>query len=214
MSAAIVAGLLAGYGIAIPVGAVGAYRVALTARTSLRVGAAAALGIATVDGGYAVAAVLGGAALAGSIEPYAQPLRWASAAVLLVMAAVGAVAAYRRHRAGPRLDTVGPAAEPRRETPLRSYVTFLGITAINPMTVVYFAALVIGSGAELAAGAEAVVFVVAAFAASASWQLLLAGGGALLGRFVTSPRGRLTTAFVSSAVIVALAVRMIVTGGE
>ncbi|MBB5789265.1 LysE family transporter [Jiangella mangrovi] len=213
MSAAIVAGLLAGYGIAIPVGAVGAYLVALTARTSLRVGAAAALGIATVDGGYAIAAVLGGAALAGSIEPYAQPLRWASAAVLLVMAAVGAVAAARRHRAAPTKDVVDPQ-EPRQETPARAFVTFLGITAINPLTVVYFAALVLGSGARLAQGAEAVVFVAAAFAASASWQLLLAGGGALLGRFVTSPRGRLTTAWVSSAVIVVLAVRMIVTGGE
>lgn len=214
MSAALVAGLLAGYGIAIPVGAVGAYLVALTARTSLRVGAAAAMGIATVDGGYAIAAVLGGAALAGSIEPYAGPLRWGSAVVLLVMAAAGAIAAQRRHRAAPAADTVVDPARQGRETALRSYVTFLGITAINPLTVVYFAALVLGSSAQLAAGAEAVVFVAAAFAASASWQLLLAGGGALLGRFVTSPRGRLVTAFVSSAVIVVLAVRMIVTGGE
>lgn len=212
MSAALVAGLLAGYGIAIPVGAVGAYLVALTARTSLRVGAAAALGIAAVDCGYAIAAVLGGAALAGAIEPYAGPLRWGSAVVLLVLAAVGAVAAARRHRAGPQADTV-VAREDSRETPLRSFVTFLGITAINPMTVVYFAALVLGSGAELARGTEAVVFVIAAFAASASWQLLLAGGGALLGRFVTGPRGRLITAFVSSALIVALAVRMML-GGE
>lgn len=212
MSAALVAGLLAGYGIAIPVGAVGAYLVALTARTSLRVGAAAAMGIATADCSYAIAAVLGGAALAGTIEPYAQPLRWSSAAVLLLMAAVGAIAAHRRHRTAPAPDTVVPGAV--RETPLRSYVTFVGITAINPMTVVYFAALVIGSGAQLAVGTEAVVFVVAAFAASASWQLVLAGGGALLGRFVTSPRGRLVTALVSSAVIVVLAVRMIVTGGE
>ncbi|TDD66437.1 lysine transporter LysE [Jiangella aurantiaca] len=212
MTAAIVAGLLAGYGIAIPVGAVGAYLVALTARTSLTVGTGAALGIAAVDGGYAIAAVLGGAALAGAIEPYAVPLRWASAAVLLVMAAVGAVAAYRRHRAGPA--TADPDdGRADRVTPAGAFVRFAGITVINPMTVVYFAALVIGSGAELAGGAEAVAFVVAAFAASASWQLLLAGGGALLGRFVTGPRGRLATAFVSGAVIVVLAVRMIVTGG-
>lgn len=212
MTAAIVAGLLAGYGIAIPVGAVGAYLVALTARTSLTVGAGAALGIAAVDGGYAVAAVLGGAALAGAIEPYAEPLRWASAAVLVVMAAVGGIAGYRRHRAGP--DAAGPDdGRADRVTPASAFVRFAGITVINPMTVVYFAALVIGSGGGLGGGAEAVVFVVAAFAASASWQLLLAGGGALLGRYVTGPRGRLVTALVSSAVILVLAVRMIVTGG-
>lgn len=212
MTAAVVAGLLAGYGIAIPVGAVGAYLVALTARTSLTVGAGAALGVAAVDGGYATAAVLGGAALAGVVEPYAVPLRWASAAVLLAMAAAGAIAAYRRHRAAPAV--AGPAGAGRaRVTPAGAFVTFAGITAINPLTVVYFAALVIGSGGELAGGAEAVAFVVAAFAASASWQLLLAGGGALLGRYVTGPRGRLATALVSSAVILVLAVRMVVTSG-
>ncbi|NUR38700.1 MAG: lysine transporter LysE, partial [Streptomyces sp.] len=35
-----------------------------------------------------------------------------------------------------------------------------------------------------------------------------AGGGALLGRALTGRRGRLVTALVSSAVIMALAVRM------
>jgi len=49
----------------------------------------------------------------------------------------------------------------------------------------------------------------AAFAASASWQLLLAGGGALLGRLLAGPRGRLATALVSSAVIVGLAVGLV-----
>jgi threonine/homoserine/homoserine lactone efflux protein len=72
MTAAIVAGLLAGYGIAVPVGAVGAYLVALTARTSLRTGAAAALGVATVDGGYALVAMLGGGALWPSGSPSAR----------------------------------------------------------------------------------------------------------------------------------------------
>ncbi len=42
--------------------------------------------------------------------------------------------------------------------------------------------------------------------ASASWQLTLAGGGALVGRALTSPKGRLGTSLVSSAMIVALAV--------
>jgi arginine exporter protein ArgO len=54
------------------------------------------------------------------------------------------------------------------------------------------------------------VFVLAAFLASASWQVLIASGGALLGRALTGRRGRLVTALVSSAVIMALAVRMVV----
>lgn len=59
----VLSGLVTGWAIAIPIGAVGAYLVTLTARSSLRVGASAALGIATVDGVYAAAAVVGGSAL-------------------------------------------------------------------------------------------------------------------------------------------------------
>jgi arginine exporter protein ArgO len=51
--------------------------------------------------------------------------------------------------------------------------------------------------------------VVAAFAASASWQLLLAGGGSLLGRALTGPRGQFATAMVSSAVVTLLAVNLL-----
>ena len=76
MSAALLAGLLAGYGVAVPVGAIAALIVSLTARTSLRVGAGAALGVATADGLYCLAAVLGGTALARVVEPISGPLRW------------------------------------------------------------------------------------------------------------------------------------------
>ncbi|MFC9634781.1 LysE family transporter [Streptomyces mirabilis] len=207
MTATLVAGLLAGYGIAIPVGAVATYLVSLTARTSLRTGGCAALGVATADGLYALVAVLGGAALAAALQPVLAPLRWASVLVLLAMAlrgAVGAVRQYREQRLAARSvrDPVRPA---------RAYLTLLGITLLNPTTVIYFAALVLGSRtAEAVRPLEQGVFVLAAFLASASWQLLLAGGGALLGRALTGRRGRLVTALASSAVIVVLGVRMLV----
>lgn len=86
MIAALVGGLLAGCGIAIPVGAVGACLVALSARTSWRVGAGAALGVATADGLYALIAVAGGATLVPVLQPVTVPLRWASALVLVVLA--------------------------------------------------------------------------------------------------------------------------------
>jgi arginine exporter protein ArgO len=70
---------------------------------------------------------------------------------------------------------------------------------------VYFAALVLGHGGA----GGGVWFVAGAFLASASWQLLIAGGGSLIGRVLTGPRGRLTTALVSSAVIAALAVKIL-----
>ncbi|MGW1718090.1 LysE/ArgO family amino acid transporter [Streptomyces sp. NPDC002156] len=207
MTAALVAGLLAGYGIAIPVGAVTTYLVSLTARTTLRTGVCAALGVATADGLYALLAALGGTALAGALQPVLVPLRWASALVLAVLALRGGLGALRQYRGGG----LSTRADPTPPSPLRAFLLLVGITLLNPTTVIYFAALVLGSRASDAVSPwEQGVFVLAAFLASASWQLLVASGGALLGRALTGRRGRLVTALVSSAVIMALAVRMVV----
>ncbi|SOB85848.1 LysE family transporter [Streptomyces sp. 1331.2] len=208
MRAALVAGLLAGFGVAVPVGAVGAYLVALTARTSLRTGACAALGVATADGLYALLAAAGGTGLAPLLAPFAGPLRIASAVVLLALA-------VRTARSALRSSRPGAAATPEREppSPARAFLTLLGITLLNPLTVLYFTALVLGSGAREGAASDALaraVFAAAAFAASAGWQLLLASGGALLGRALTGPRGRLLTALGSSTLVAGLAVRLLV----
>jgi arginine exporter protein ArgO len=202
VSEALVAGLLAGYGIAIPVGAIAALIVSLTARTSLSVGIGAGLGAASADGIFAVIAVVGGAALAGVIDPAAMALRWLAATVLLVLAIRGAVTAIRHHRDAARAR---PATG--LSTPARAYFGLLGLTLLNPATIIYFGALVLGGQAG-GTVATKVVYCLAVFAASASWQLLLAAGGSVLGRVLTSPRGRLATALVSSVVISALAVQL------
>jgi arginine exporter protein ArgO len=196
MSAAFLAGVAAGYGIAVPVGAIGVLIAGLSARISLRVGAAAGLGAATADGVYALIAVLGGAAIAGIVAPISTPLRWAAAGVLLLLAACTAVSAFRKPR------TAEPGNRPT--TALRAYAGILGLTLLNPATVVYFAALVLGRGGA----GGGVWFVLGAFLASASWQLLIAGGGSLVGRLLTGERGRLITALVSSLVIAVLAIRL------
>jgi arginine exporter protein ArgO len=195
MSAAFLAGVAAGYGIAVPVGAIGVLIAGLSARTSLRVGAAAGLGAATADGVYALVAVLGGAAIAGLVAPIATPLRWVAAGVLLLLAAGTAWGAFKK-----------PAArETKPVSAGRAYAGILGLTLLNPATVIYFAALVLGRGGS-GGGAW---FVVGAFLASASWQLLIAGGGSLVGRLLTGERGRVITALVSSGVITILAIRLL-----
>jgi arginine exporter protein ArgO len=194
----VLSGLVTGWAIAVPVGAVGAYLVTLTARTSFRVGAAAGLGVATVDGTYAAAAVVGGAALSALITPVADRLRVASAVVLLVIAGLTIAQSLR-----PGAAEAAPA---RPMTPRAAYLLFVGITAVNPATVVYFAAVVLGNQGLVTGAAQGVAFVLAAFVASASWQLTLAGGGATLGRFVSGPSGRRVTGVVSGLVIAALAV--------
>jgi arginine exporter protein ArgO len=197
-----VSGLVTGWAIAIPIGAVGAFLVTLTSRTSYRVGAAGALGIATVDGVYAALAVAAGASLSALLDPVATPLRIASGLVLLLIAALTAAHA---------VATGGRSRDAEPMSPGRAFALFLGITAVNPTTVVYFAAVVLGNRDLVDTPAQGVVFVLAAFLASASWQLLLAGGGAALGRVATARRGHLVTGLVSAAVIAGLAVHTMLT---
>ncbi|MGI5130609.1 LysE family transporter [Pseudonocardia sp. CA-107938] len=195
IGAALVAGLVAGYGIAMPIGAVGAYLVQLSARSPWRTGVAAALGVASTDGVFALVAVLGGAAVAALLAPAVPVLRWVSTVVLVLLAARTVVAGLR---AGGEAAAVPDAA------PGRTYFSLVGLTAVNPTTVVYFVALVVGLP-DRPVGAAAAVFVAAAFAASASWQLLVAGAGMALGRFVAAPPARRLTAIVSGAVMLLLA---------
>ena len=196
MSAPFLAGVVAGYGVAMPVGAIGVLIAGLSARTSLRVGAAAGMGAATADGVYALIAVVGGAAVASVVAPVATPLRWAAAVVLLGLAALTARSAFGKP---------GAARAERPATPLRAYTGVLALTLLNPATVVYFAALVLGRSGE----GGGVWFVIGAFLASASWQLLIAAGGSVVGRLLTGPRGRLVTALASSLLIVLLAVHLL-----
>jgi len=196
----VLSGLVTGWAIAVPVGAVAALLVTLTARAGWRAGASAALGVATVDGVYAAVAVVSGAALAQLLAPVAAGLRIASGLVLLVLAALTALTAlhaWSRRSAPPQ--------EGRVVGSLAAYVMFMGVTAVNPATVVYFAAVVLGNRDLVDGALEGSVFVLAAFAASASWQLFLVAAGSGLGRAVTGPRGRLVTGLLAAGVIAGLA---------
>lgn len=196
MLAAFVSGLITGWAIAIPVGAVAVLVVATSARHSLRHGAAGALGVAAVDGFYATVAVIAGSAVAAFIGPYEHSLRVVAAIVLLVMAVRLILGAWSSSRS--EVDaTFG--------SPLTTFWTFALITLVNPATVIYFAAIVLGNSDLVDGPAQGVVFVVAAFLASASWQLLLALAGAGLGRTLTGPTGRRVTGLLSGLLIAALA---------
>jgi arginine exporter protein ArgO len=184
---AALAGALAGYGVAIPVGAVAVLIIETAARRGPRIGAAAGLGAATADGVYATAAGLFGGAIAVVLAPWSVPLRWLSVIVLAVIGGRGLVLAWR---AGAATD--GPDA-PDSRSARRTYLAFLGITMLNPMTVAYFAALVLGLPAVQGGAAERAAFAAAAFVASASWQLLLAGAGGVLHRHASAAAIRVTS---------------------
>jgi arginine exporter protein ArgO len=200
---ALVEGILAGYGIAIPVGPIAVLLVDTGIRRGFGVAAAAALGAATADLIWATVAALAGLAVAGALEPWADTVRIASGCVLLGLAGYRFVELARAKGTGTpnRIVQRGLGA---------SYVTFLGLTLLNPATVAYFAALILSLAPGTASGVGGkFLFVAGAFAASASWQLLLAVVSSGLHRRL-SERARLLTAVLGNAVIVALALRLLI----
>lgn len=173
MLTSFLAGGLAGYGIAIPVGPIAILIIELGVRRGLRVAAAAGLGAATADLAYATLAVVAGAGIAAVLEPWSPLLKVAAVAVLVVLAVRGVRRSLRVARGGV------PAAPLAAEAPARTYGRFLVITLLNPQTVLYFTALILGRPSLGSAPLELVAFVAGAALASASWQLLLAVLGAL-----------------------------------
>ncbi|HEX4226613.1 MAG TPA: lysine transporter LysE [Pseudonocardiaceae bacterium] len=209
MTAAILAGLVAGYAVAIQVGAMSVLLVGFAARSRLLVAAAAGMGIATADGLYALLSAVGGGAVSGLVRPIAAPLGIVAAIVLIGLSIRIAVLAIRDYHTAS--GQAGPMETP--SGPLRAYLGFLGLTVLNPTTVIYFVALVLGRHFGFGV-ADGIGFGLAVFVASASWHVLLAAGGRLVGRVLTSRLGRLITALTSSAVIVVLAVVVLRTVGS
>jgi arginine exporter protein ArgO len=179
-------GLVAGFGIAIPVGAIAVLIVQVGMRCGFRCAASAGAGAATADLLYAILAVAGGAALTVTIDAIGRPFRIGSAAILACIAILGLV---RSARPTELIDTPLPG---RREFSL-TYAKFLGLTIVNPLTVIYFVAVVLGLDlvGDFTLG-QATAFVAGAFSASLAWQTLLAGIGAAAGR-------HLPTSFVQLA---------------
>ncbi|MFO7299225.1 MAG: LysE family transporter [Actinomycetes bacterium] len=171
-------GVVAGYGIAVPVGAIAILIIETSMRSSLRKGLAAGAGAATADFVYATAAVLGGSGIAAAVGDTGPVFNYIGGALLVVMAILGI---RRALQAGPVSRQAG-----KQGGMAATYAAFLGLTLVNPATVIYFVAVVMGLG--LAAGmtpVQGASFVVGAGLASLSWQWLLAWAGSSLGARLT-----------------------------
>jgi threonine/homoserine/homoserine lactone efflux protein len=207
MITAFLAGVAAGLGIAIPVGAIAILIVETGLRRGFRLAAAAGAGAATVDGIYALVAAAFGSALAALLAPLETPLRVLAVVVLVAIALrgfLGLRAASRPVAAdGVQVPPDVEAAE-RGGSALRTYGVFVAITLLNPVTVTYFAALILGLGSPGAGLAEKAAFVAGAFLASLAWQTLLAAFGAFLHRRL-SPRIRAGVVVVGNGIILAFA---------
>lgn len=207
MIGVLLSGVLAGLAVAVPVGAVGALVVMAGARRGWRVAAAGGAGAATVDAVYAIVAVVGGSTVAAIASSAAVSLRIAAGLILVVLGALMIRSGFRATAPTSGIDE-GPSW--LFGTARRAYVSFIGITAVNPATVIYFVALVIGGQVGHGTVAAGALFVAGVFVGSVVWQLFLASGGAALGGLLSGPRGRRWTAFIGGGMTALLAFKTLV----
>ncbi len=207
-TAGLALGAAAGLGVAVPLGAIGVLLLQTGMTRGWRPAAAGALGVASVDLAYAVLAVLAGAAVSVGLAGHERAVRWAGGLLLAAVALRGLVGAWREvRRRGP---DAGPVGEPGDVVggPARAYLRFVALTAVNPLTVVAFTAVAAVLPRRVPGVAGQAAFVVGVAAASAAWQLALAGAGALLGACVTHGT-RAALAAVGYGVVGALAVALL-----
>jgi threonine/homoserine/homoserine lactone efflux protein len=197
MAEAFLFGMAAAYAIAIPVGPIAVLILRTGVRHGLRAAAAAGAGAATADLIFATSAMLFGAAASAFLAPILPVSRIVAAVALAAIAVRGLLAVPEP------LESDGTARAKTGNT----YLLFLGLTLVNPPTVIYFVSLAIALPEVSADLASRAAFVVGAFLASLSWQEVLALGGAMLHGRLT-PRLQRTTAVVSSVIILALAARV------
>ena len=197
-------GAVAGLAVAMPFGAVGSYLVSLGARQRIRVATAAALGVASVDGGYAMIAALSGAGLRAVIIDLSGWLAWVAAILIVAVAVRTLQLAVRRYRGFSQT-----VRAPRELSPARAYLSLVALTALNPATVVTFAAVVMGRSTDGGLLWAVALFAIGAFVASAAWQVLLTAGGNLLGRVLSGRRGQLGISACSALIMLGLAVGVV-----
>ena len=196
MAQAFLLGIAAGYAIAIPFGPIAVLIVRTGVRQGLRAAAAAGAGTATADLVFATIAMLFGAAASAFLAPILPAARLVAGAALAVIAVRGLL-----------LTPQPMEREPSSVRPGNTYLMFLGLTMLNPPTVIYFVSLAIALPEVSAEFASRAAFVVGAFLSSLSWQEFLAVVGAMLHGRLT-PRLQRITAIVSSLIILALAARV------
>jgi threonine/homoserine/homoserine lactone efflux protein len=169
VATALGAGALAGLGVALPLGAIGVLIVQEGITGGWRPAFAAGTGVALVDGAYAALAVAAGAAVTGVLAGRERAVQLVGAVVLVAVAVRGLLALRR-------------PPEPRAPVPHgRILRRFVGLTAVNPTTAVYFVVLTTGLGHVVSGAAAGTAFAVGVLLASCAWQLTLGGAAALAG---------------------------------
>jgi len=195
---AFLGGLIAGYGVAIPLGPIAVLIMTLGFQRGFKTAASGAAGAATADLLYAAVAALAGTTIGDMLMPYAKPVRFLSGAILIIIG-LRLLRNSERTRSGSENDSV-----PQSHNGFRAYGLILGLTLTNPLTVLYFTALILGLQSNiLATTADKMFFVGGVSISSFSWQLTLATIGTLIGKKI-SQRAKIITSVLAALLIIGL----------
>jgi arginine exporter protein ArgO len=197
-----VQGLIAGYGIAVPVGPIAILIIEIGIRRGFSVAFCAGAGAASADLIYATIAALAGGLLVSILNPYSTIIHTASALVLI---ALGFWLLYT----GARNDNAKKNGEFRITTHAGAYGFVFALTLFNPLTVAYFTTLILGLRSNISSSPEnMVLFVFGTFLASLSWQSTIACIGGF-GHERLSPRLRLATFAIGNAIIILIGILLL-----
>jgi threonine/homoserine/homoserine lactone efflux protein len=197
-SAALLAGLIAGFAIAVQVGAVSLLLVEAAVVAGPRVGAAAGMGVATADLAFAAVAAAAGGAAGAALASHEAEIRIVAAGVIAGIAIHGLIGMVRdRAVNGDSTEAAGgqggheaSAASAgghsgrRAAPPGAHYARFLAITAANPLTIASFAA--VAAALSLDGPAAALAFTGGVGIASFTWHLLLGTAAGHAGRWMSA----------------------------
>jgi threonine/homoserine/homoserine lactone efflux protein len=202
---ALAAGLIVGMLIATQFGAVSALLLETAVRAGPRAGMAAGLGVASVDMAYATGAVVAGGAARAGLAAHLAEVRAVAAVILALVGGHGLWALTRgrpaqRAQASASGDVSGPFGVPSAH-----YFRFVGLTAINPLTIVYFGSVT--ASLSLSGFAQGVAFLVGAGTASALWHLALSLAAGHAGRRFT-PTVQRAVSVAGRVAVVVMAIRL------
>jgi threonine/homoserine/homoserine lactone efflux protein len=168
-------GCLLGFTIAATVGPISLLVIRRTLAEGRIVGLASGLGVATADTTYGGIAAFGLTAITDVLVGGERILGLVGGCFLVWLA-------WRTTRASPG---TGAAAVERRTGLAGAYLSILGLTLTNPLTILSFAALVAGLGISNRSPLDAGLMTLGVFAGSGTWWVVLTTGVAALRSRIT-----------------------------
>jgi len=184
-------GFLFGLTVAAAIGPIALLILNTSLRFGLSAGIRSAFGAATADLIYAIGAALLGAAALGAVAQAQHEIKLAASLLLIAMGPWLVIASLRASRKPPREI---------EQTP-RAYLVTLGLTLVNPLTMLTFAAFIAQGPTEGARDMAGTV--IGVFLGSLVVQLLLAFSGAGARRLFAAPQALLALNVASGSGIIA-----------